>query len=150
MIGMTGSPLQVRTGFSIQAVGSETLIYDETRHEAFCLDATASAVWRLCDGTMTLARISERVSAELDRGITEDVVRVTLGDLERRGLLVADAATVLPDASRRDLLRRMGVGAALMVPAIAMIAAPKAAQAYNGCVDCTPSNRNARRRGGSL
>ena len=52
--------------------------------------------------------------------------------------------------SRRVLLQRLGVGGALLVPAVAAIVAPTAAQAYSGCVDCTssvvPAQSNARKR----
>ena len=51
------------------------------------------------------------------------------------------------EISRRTMLRRLGVGGALLLPVVASIVAPTAAQAYSGCVDCSvASPRGARSR----
>jgi hypothetical protein len=47
------------------------------------------------------------------------------------------------------MLARAGAGAFLMLPVIAVIAAPKAAQAYTGCVDCTPVDNSTPVNAGS-
>ena len=44
------------------------------------------------------------------------------------------------------MLVKGGAGLALMLPVIAMIAAPEAAQAYSGCFDCSNASASPQRR----
>lgn len=129
-------PHRVRNRVSIQQVARETLVYDEQRHKAFCLNETSSVIWRLVDGERTVAQIGVAATVELNTPVAEEVVSFALEELRRNGLIVSPAAPVV---SRRVALRRLGVGGALLLPAVAAIVAPTAAQAYSGCVDCTPS-----------
>lgn len=150
------NPSARREQITVQAVGDETLLYDERRHMAFCLNATASAVWRLADGARTIAEIGAAASAEMSRDICEDVVRVALHDLRSNGLLAEDEGDPSGDAaeaatqlvSRRKMLARLGIGAAALLPVVASIIAPTAAQAYSGCVDCSVAGPRGVRRGG--
>ena len=132
---------------SIQQVGTETLVYDEHRHKAFCLNESSSVIWLLADGECTIAEISAVASIQLKAPISEDLVRFAIEELRKDELIqsfpLTEAAQVL---SRRAMLRRLGVSGSLLLPMIAAVLAPTAAQAYNGCVDCTPA-RGARRQG---
>jgi hypothetical protein len=125
---------------AVQHVGSETLVYDEARHQAFCLNPVASSVWLLADGKRSVAEIATAATLALARPVSAELALFTLGELERDGLLLpspaATTAPILQDLSRRNLLRNLTAGAVVMLPAIAVIMAPKAAQAYNGCVNC--------------
>ena len=144
-------PRSVRRDMTVQSVGKETLIYDEVRHLAFCLNPIASAVWVMCDGTRGILEIAGLVTAELEYEVSGDAVQLAVDQLKQQGLL--EQATGLVPAyvvSRRAMLVRGGAGAMMMLPVVAAIAAPKAAQAYTGCVDCsttgtsvtTPANIN--------
>jgi hypothetical protein len=139
---VTQSSLHPRTithSLTIQHVGLETLIYDERRHQAFCLNPVSSAVWALCDGSHSPAEIAVKVALELKHPVSEGLVLLALEELRRDALLVAGSVPVaLADLSRREIMRKLGTGAALLLPAIAMIAAPRAAEAYNGGVDGSP------------
>jgi hypothetical protein len=133
------APRSIQHHLSIQRVGAETLVYDELRHKAYCLNETASIVWRLANGERSIAQLCAAAALELNAPISEEVVSFALEELRRDGLVEpstspAAASTV----SRRLALQRLGVGGALLLPAIAAIVAPTAAQAYSGCVDCTP------------
>jgi hypothetical protein len=35
---------------TVRVLGDETLVYDQERHKAHCLNATAALVWRHCNG----------------------------------------------------------------------------------------------------
>jgi hypothetical protein len=43
-------------------VDGELLVYDRVRDEAHCLNQTAAAVWKLCDGRTTPSEIAEKLS----------------------------------------------------------------------------------------
>ena len=130
-------PCRKTLQLSVQHVGQETLIYDEQTHKAFCLNAMAAAVWNRCDGATTVPAIAASAAFALDLPMTEDLVQFTLQELLRDGLLDA-AVDFVPVSvvSRRQMMVKLGIGAAMAMPIIATIVAPKAAQAYNGCVDC--------------
>jgi hypothetical protein len=118
-----------------QEIGDETLVYDETRHMAFCLNASMSAVWRLADGERTVGTIALEASRELGVEIDAELVTSALGELRENGLL--EAATVRETEggstssqaetssrtvvdrvlSRRTMLARLS--AAALLPAVA-------------------------------
>ena len=142
-----GLPRGIRSNISVQQIGSEVLIYDELRHKAFCLNATSAAIWGLCDGEHTPAEIASAASVKLAIPIDEEIVRLGLRDLRRDGLVgpSAEIAAVQP-VSRRVILQRIGGGAAIMLPMVAAVMAPTAAQAYSGCVDCSADVAAQRRQ----
>ncbi len=130
-MNQTRFPRRIEVDLSTQTVGEETLVYDEKRHIAFCLDRVASAVWRHSDGSHSVSEISESTS------LSEDHVVFALAQLQRDGLLQAadDSFVEAGILSRRRLLGTMGT-AALLLPVVAVMTAPAAAQ-YNGCADCS-------------
>jgi hypothetical protein len=130
-----GLPEKRLEGIVIEQVASETLLYDEAKHKAYCLNATAAAVWSACDGVRTVPQIAATVTATLAHPVDEDLVLFTLNELRRDGLIKAESVSVdLPSPSRRLMLQKLGASAVLLLPAIALIAAPKAAHAISGVV----------------
>lgn len=135
----------IRQEMSVQQIGTELLVYDERRHRAYCLNESSAVVWRLADGERTIDEIREAAANELKASVSVEFVLFAVGELRRDGLMDASVATeVEPSISRRVMLQRLGVGGALLLPVIASIIAPTAAQAYSGCVDCTSSARAAK------
>jgi hypothetical protein len=134
------APSRILEHLSIQQIGTETLVYDERRHRAFCLNKSSAVIWRLADGERSIAEISRAASLELDAPVSEELVLFALDELQRDSLVqpapIAEARTAI---SRRAMLRKLGAGGALLLPAVAAIVAPTAAQAYGGCVDCSVS-----------
>ena len=127
----------------VQQVGQETLLYDEQTHKAFCLSPVAAAVWNRCDGTTSISAISVSASLALNLPVTEELVQLSLQDLNRDGLLELEAVPdSVADVSRREVMKKLGVRAALLLPVVTAIMTPRAAQAYSGCVDCTPPTLN--------
>jgi hypothetical protein len=129
-------PEKRRDDLVTQHVGAETLLYDEATHQAYCLNATAAAVWAACDGVRGVKAVAAAATVALEHPVSEELVEFALVELRRDGLLEARILTesvVFP--SRREMLKKLGAGAVLL-PSIAMIRAPMAAQIYNGCADC--------------
>lgn len=124
-------------------LAEEVLVYDEDGHRAHCLNRTAALVWKNCDGRTPVARIAERVGAQLSAHVPEDVVWLALEQLAEFELL----ATVAPRApssagliSRRKMLGRLGVAAAVSLPLITSVVSPTAAEAQSPCNEqnCPP------------
>jgi hypothetical protein len=137
----TDCPRSIRRQISTQQVGQELLVYDEIRHKAFCLNATSAAIWKMCDGKQTVPQITSVVTLQLAAHVTEEIVQFALDELRAEGLLELDPLSVpLPVLSRRQLVQKLGAGAAMLLPVVAAVMAPKAAEAYNGCVDCDVSS----------
>ncbi len=131
-------PIRLTQHVVIQEVGDETLVYDERRHTAFCLNQIASAVWNQCDGQQDATQIAERVTGLLARPVTTEIVEFSLAQLSNDGLLqrpFANATAEVAAISRRSLMARAGAGAVMLLPVVAAVMAPRAAQAYNGGVD---------------
>lgn len=127
----------MREAISVQQVGTELLLYDERQHRAFCLNATSAAVWKLADGLRTTEEICVAAGAELGIEVSRDLVSYALDELERDGLLQTAQPGERVAISRRQVLEKLGAAGAFLLPAIASILAPTAAQAYSGCFDCS-------------
>ena len=125
-------------GLVINDLTDEVLVYDLKRDKAHCLNQTAAAVWKLCDGQRTAAQIASLISRqESERGsevsahvMTEQMVWLALEQLGRDHLLEERMTwpAAIPHLSRREVMR-LGLGAAIAVPIIVSISAPPPAQA---------------------
>jgi hypothetical protein len=141
------APRRIEHEISTQPIGTEMLVYDGLRHRAFCLNRSSSVIWRLADGARTVEEIQAAAAMELKTAVSEDLVRFALEELRREGLLQAgEPVEARAGVSRRAVLQSLGAGGMLLLPAIASILAPTAAQAYSGCFDCSsPSAEQAAR-----
>jgi hypothetical protein len=132
-----------RDGLVVRDLSGETIVYDRERHQAHCLNRTAALVFRHADGT----RSAHDIATLLGEGEPcehEATVALALEQLSQAGLL--DGAEAVRDPARRAALRQVGLGAALLLPAIASVLAPTPAEAatcVTSCVgqpDGTPCN----------
>jgi hypothetical protein len=135
-------PAVRRSGLVVRELPDETVVYDLDRHQAHCLNRTAAIVFRGADGTRDVEQLGALLGegADVGREARESVVRTALDQLAAAQLL--DAGPSLPDPvespSRRAVLRRAGLGAALLLPAVASVLAPTPAEAAATCtLDCT-------------
>jgi hypothetical protein len=115
----------------IDKLPDEVLVYDLDQHKAHCLNQTAALVWNLCDGRATPRDIARRLRRELDQPFNEDLVWLALRQLSKIHLL--EESFVWPaqpvGMSRREMVRRIGIAAAVTVPLITSIVSPTAVQA---------------------
>lgn len=117
----------------VKELPDETLIYDLETDEAHCLNQTATWVWKNCDGNHTVGELADELGAKNHTDVSEDVIWLAMDQLEKFNLLVARpvAPFQLGGMTRRELVRRIGIGA-IALPLIVSIAAPPAsAQASN-------------------
>lgn len=130
-------------GLVVHPLAEEVLVYDLERHKAHCLNKIASMVWERCDGKTGVAELAQYLADELKAPVEDEIVWLALDKLEKTGLLQEEmpAAQKL-GLSRRELIKRIGVGGAMALPLITSIVAPKAAQAATTCgsVICQAGN----------
>ncbi len=155
-------------GIITKDIDGELLIYDRTCDRAHCLNETAGAVWKLCDGRRSVAEIAGQLQPKEDsRQRTEDsrqkaesfepppvderVVWLALDKLQRSHLLEAPkpelrhkilwppAIAGNTNMSRREAVRRFGLGAAIALPIVISMTAPTPAEAAVSCgATCHP------------
>lgn len=124
-------PRRRQEGLIVDELPEEVLVYDLDRHKAHCLNETAALVWKHCDGRTTAQTIARRLQSELDQPFSEQLVWMALRQLNKSHLL--EESVGLPEqiagVSRREIVRAMGVAAAVSVPLITSIMSPTAVQA---------------------
>jgi hypothetical protein len=130
-------PAARQEGLIVQEVSEEVLVYDEQRHKAHCLNQTAAVVWRQCDGQRGAQEVARRASAEMGATVGEEMVWLAVEELGKRGLLKERQGLGVAGASRREMMKRLGIGAAVALPLVTTIVAPEAAEAAN----CIPSGQ---------
>jgi len=122
----------------VEELKDETLVYDLETHRAHCLNGSAALVWRQCDGQRSVAEIARNLSREFPAGADDEMVSFALEQLAKFKLLDTRAGKPLhvkTGLSRREMVRRLGLAAAVSLPLVTSIVAPTPAQAAS----CTPS-----------
>jgi hypothetical protein len=125
-------PLARGSGLILRSVGDELVVYDTERHEAHCLDQSAAAVFRACNGRRNLRELTALLGQELPHAADASWVRLALGQLERARLLETPLRGPVP--ARRDVLHRLGRAAVL--PVVVSIVSPTPAMAAT----CRPND----------
>ena len=129
------SPEARKEGLVIHKLGEEVLVYDIDRHRAHCLNKTAALVWERCDGKTSVAQLAQQLENKLKTRVDKEVVWLAVDQLDKSRLL---ESRIAPDTnrislSRRELIKRAGLGAAIALPLVSSIIAPTAAQAATVC-----------------
>jgi hypothetical protein len=135
-----GAPLARKDRIIARELGGELLIYDLTNDHAHCLNRTAAIVWKGCDGTKGVGELAEALRCDIGPEAGEEVVRLAIRQLGRRGLLEDGwREYAAPFVTRRELLTKY-LPTALALPAVMSIVAPTEAQAVSclaGGLSCT-------------
>jgi len=122
-----------RKDLVVQELSGEVLVYDRQRNKAHCLNSTAALVWGYCDGKTPVSQIARAIEEEINAPVDEDVIWLGIEQLSKTHLLQERA--LLPEhkagLSRREVMKRIGVAAAVALPVVTSIMAPSAAQAAN-------------------
>lgn len=120
-------PLARRSNLVVQDINEEVLIYDLSENKAFCLNSTAAMVWQLCDGRRTIAEISEQIG-------NEDYVWLALDILKKENLIENEFASKFSALSRREVIKKIGLGAAAALPVINSLVVPTSVYAAS-CIN---------------
>jgi hypothetical protein len=108
----------------VEKLGAELMIYDQARNQAFCLNQTAAFVWQHCDGKSTIKDIAAKMAQTLGKPVDEKIVTFSLQSLSKDGLLETSNLTPFVPASmsRRELIEKIGVRAAVALPLVTALA----------------------------
>jgi coenzyme PQQ synthesis protein D (PqqD) len=124
-------PLARKERLVIKELDDEVLVYDVDSDKAHCLNQTAARVWKNCDGKRTVAQLRLLMEKEADSSVPEEIVWLALDQLEQFKLLNVHVSrpSHLAGMSRRQLMRKLVIAAAVSIPVITSIIVPTAAQA---------------------
>ena len=135
----------------IQYHDEEVLIYDINASKAYCLNETSAIVYQNCDGKTDINEVENRYE------LTKELIYLALDKLRDENLLDDEAyLTPLAGVSRREAIRRAGLGSLAALPVISVLIAPQAAnaassfapgsrtlrQTCNTSTNCAPSAAN--------
>jgi hypothetical protein len=119
----------------VRQLNGELLVYDTETNKAHCLNSIAADVWNLCDGRRAIAEIIRTIEQRHNSRVSEHVVLIALGQLQKSGLLLNQIPPLAGRnvSSRRAVVRRMGIAAVLIWPTITSILVPTPAEAASPC-----------------
>jgi hypothetical protein len=133
-------PRARKQGLVLKELPDEILVYDLARHHAHCLNRTAGIVFKHCDGETSVQELAALLDGEAGQPADENLVWLALEQLEKAELL-EEQLRPLPESgprSRREMMKRMGLAAATLLPLVTSIVAPTPAEAAASCVTlCT-------------
>ena len=122
----------------IEEVADELLVFDVSNNRAHCLNESAAAIWRHCDGSRSVSSIANHLFPKLAPTDSEPLVAVGIERLRRRRLLEGSASEPAVDLSKRQLLKKVAIMAAaagVAAPLVSTVLAPTSAYAFS----CLPS-----------
>jgi len=145
--GDTVKPRGRTDGLVVRDLPGEIVVYDLGSHRAHCLNRTAAFVFRHADGRRTVADLAVALAEDAGAAADERVVHLTLDRLAEAGLLASGPVQEPPgglspaEASRREAIRRVGLGAAVLLPIVTSLLVPTPAEAAT-CIrgDSCPGN----------
>lgn len=129
-------PVVRKNNLVVQEVDGEVLVYDLRENKVFCLNQTSALVWQHCDGEKSVPQIRELINNKLGSSATDDLVWLALDQLAKENLIENEEALPehLTGISRRDVIRKVGLGTMVALPLVSSIVAPRAAAAQSGCI----------------
>ncbi len=107
----------------MQDLGQEILLYDLAINKAFCLNQTASTVFRHCDGITNLADLKLK-----NRHLSDEVIFLTLDLLDKNNLIESpNYQSPFVGLSRREIIIKAGLTSMIALPLISSVIAPTSA-----------------------
>jgi hypothetical protein len=130
----TKNPIAKTDNLVIQELGNETLVYDLDSNKAYNLNETSSFVWQNCDGKKGIADLAFALQKKANQPIKQEVVWFALNELKKEGLVSFETETPqeLTGLSRREVIKKIGLGSMIALPLITSLVAPTAAMAQSG------------------
>ena len=133
---------QARLDCLTREFGDEVLVYDRERNVGHCLNATAAATWKLCDGKKSASELASILTRQFSAPIKEPVVLLALEELSQARLLV-NAEKPVRRTSRREAIRAIGIAGAIALPLVTSLVAPTPARAASCLHNGMPCVNNA-------
>jgi hypothetical protein len=113
-------------GLLVDRAQNEVLVFRKDTDEAHALNQTAAIVFDMCDGTATRTAMAGEIHRRTGLPADEGIVDLALAELVDAGLVTMQAADEQPAITRRSLIRRLALPAAVvaMLPVIETILVP--------------------------
>jgi len=135
-IGSTG-PTARSKDLLVEDLAGELLIYDVANDRAHCLNPSAAAIWKHCDGIRSALELANHLFPSLSGKEGEQLVSLGIERLRKRRLLEESEEVPTMDLSRRQLVKRIAMvatTAGILAPHVSSIIAPTPEHALS----CTP------------
>src|SRR4051812_12225102 len=116
---MMNNPKARLNGLVVQEMPDEVLVYDLNSNKAHCLNDSAAAIWRACDGANSVTDIVNDFEKSGKGNVSEDFVWLALDQLQENDLLETPTAKRFSGHSRRQMLKTIGLASVVAVPVIA-------------------------------
>src|SRR5438445_2500999 len=128
-------PTARKNDLVIQQADNEVLVYDLNTNKAACLNETAAFVWQNCNGSNGIADIAQALGRKTNSEVNDDVVWLAIDELSKNRLLEEKVAAEysFTGVSRRDVIKKIGLGTMIALPLIATLGAPQAIHANSSC-----------------
>ncbi len=140
-------PIARKENIVVQDTRLEILIYDLATDKAFLLNETSAFVWQSCDGTKEVSEISRALAARSKQTINEEIVWLAIDQLKGNNLMenAEELESKFEGLSRREVIKKIGLGTMIVLPLISTLVAPTALSAASAvCVTvnnpCTFNN----------
>lgn len=114
-----------------QELAGETLFYDLLKDKAYCLNDTSARIWKLCDGTRSVEQITNEFRKDCHSSGSRELVLLAIDQFKKDDLLIESNIPTLDSVSRREAIRKIGLGSTVALPLIAAIVVPRAAEAQS-------------------
>ena len=133
-------PTARRTNLVIQETGNEILVYDLSTNKAACLNEISAFVWQNCDGSNSIADIAQALGRKTNGDVNDELVWLAIDELSKHELIEEDISTngVFGDMSRRQIIKKVGLGTMVALPLIATLIAPSALHAQSCLANNAP------------
>ncbi len=146
-------PVARKEGLVIQEMPDEVLVFDTETNKAHCLNETAAFVWKSCNGTNSVADITQSFGNQSGKPVDENLVWLAIDQLNENNLLAENLQADFNGQSRREVIKKIGLAAVIALPIVSSLVAPTAALAV-ACsgtdnTPCTGNNNPGRCCGGS-
>jgi hypothetical protein len=113
---------KIRTGFIVQELDNEVLIYDTNANKSYCLNSTARIVFGACDG--------EKLFSDLK--LPDELIFFTLDELKKNNLIEDNYVSPFAGINRREVIKKVGLSTMIALPIVSGLVAPSAAMAASG------------------
>ena len=128
------NPMSRKDEIVVQELDGETLIYDLKTNKAVCLNETSALIWAACDGTRNVSEIGSYASAQLNAPVNDDLIWLALDQFKKESLLdAAPEENYFGGMSRREVIKKVSIGAAVAIPIVAGLLAPPIYAAGSAC-----------------
>lgn len=143
-------PLRRKEEIIVQELNGEVLIYDLKTNKAVCLNETSSMVWDACDGNQSVSEISQSIGKKLNSPANEDIVWLALDQLKKERLIAngGEVVSKFDGMSRREVIRKVGLGTMIALPLVSSLVAPTAVSAQSTSTCRTGSPFGSQQRNG--